>query len=201
MSFCSVWVFVASIVLRYPIPPFCAFFQSLNRKRKQFLARCKAHIEIDDVAPYHHILEGLVFLKNAVTPRKYDSQSQRRQTAKRLRNILEGTYERMKSMAKGGYSGMAQLLYTEIAGHGGLAIFRRMDAAVRACERVQVVGGGGGFRKGGTVAPRSRGRPSSRGRGGRSRDMSSVQCFNCFKFGHLRSSCPSPAQAGSAENK
>ena len=185
-----------------PCVPICAP-QSVNRRRKQFLTRCKAHIEIDDVAPYHHILEGLAFLKNGVMPRKYDSKSQRRKTAKRLRNILEGTYERMKSMAKGGYNGMAQLLYTEIAGHGGLAIFRRMDAAVRACERVQVVGGDGGLRKSGTVAPRGRGRSSysSRGRGGRPRDLSGVQCHNCFKYGHFQSNCPAPSKAGGDANK
>ena len=94
-----------------------------------------------------------------------------------------------------------ELLYTELSGHGGLGIFRRMDAAVRACERVQVVGGVGGFRRGASVPSRGRGRPSFRGRGGRARDLSDVQCHNCFERGHLRSSCPSSSKGSSKENK
>ena len=165
------------------------------------MARCKAHIEIDDVAPYHHIIEGLGSLKEAVTPRKYGSNSTKRRTAKRLRAILEGIFERMKPMAKRGYNGMAQLLYTEIAGHGGLGIFRRMDAAVRACERVQVVGSVGGFRRAASGPSRGRGRPNSRGRGGWARDLSNVQCHNCFEYGHLRSSCTASGQAGAPKDK
>ena len=188
-------------LLSSPLPLCHALFQSLCRKRKQFLARCKGHIEVDDVPPYHHIVEGLGRLKDAVTPRKFNSKSRQRLIAKRLRTIMEGIYERMKSMAKNGYSGMAQLLYTELSGHGGLGVFRRMDAAVRACERVQVVGGVGGFRRGASVPSRGRGRPSFRGRGGRARDLSDVQCHNCFERGHLRSSCPNPSRGSSKENK
>ena len=163
--------------------------------------RCKAHVEIDDVPPYHHIVEGLCGLKDAVAPRRYASKSSQRRAAKRLRTIFEGMYERMKSMAKRGYNGMAQLLYTEIAGHGGLGVFRRMDAAVRACERVQVVGGAGGFRRAASGAPRGRGRLNSRGRGGQPRDLSGVRCHNCFEFGHLRSSCPASGQASTVKDK
>ena len=169
-------------------------FQSLQRRKRNFLARCKAQIEIEDAPPYHHLVEGLAVLKDSIVPRRYPSSSGRRRSAKRLRTILEGTFERMKMMAKMNCSGMAQLLYTEIAGHGGLPIFRRIDAAVRASERVRTVGGGGYRGRGAGFVERGRG--GLRGRGGRPRDLAGVECFNCFQRGHMRNSCPLPDRAG-----
>ena len=152
-------------------------------------------MEIDDASPYHHVLEGLQRLRRAVKPRAYGSKTLRRRSARRLRSILSGMCERMKAMAKKGYAGMAQLLYTEIAGQGGLPIFRRMDAALRACERVPAVRGSSGSRESGPAVPRGRGRSGPRGRGGRARDMADIQCYNCYKFGHFRSSCPVQSSA------
>ena len=100
----------------------------------------------------------------------------------------------MDQMAEVNCSEMAQLLYTEIAGHGGLMIFRRIDAAVRASERVRTVGGGGYRGRGAGFVERGRGGP--RGRGGRPRDLAGVECFNCFQRGHMRNSCPLPDRAG-----
>ena len=49
-------------------------------------------------------------LRKAVKPRAYGSKTLRRRSAAKLRNILGGMYKRMKSMAKLGYAGIAQLL-------------------------------------------------------------------------------------------
>lgn len=151
-------------------------------------------MEIEDVPPYHNLVEGLAVLKDAVVPRRYPSTSGRRRSAKRLRMILEGAFERMKQMARKNCGGMAQLLYTEIAGHAGLPFFRRVDAVVRAGERVQTVGGGGFRGRGAGLVGRGRGAP--RGRGGRPRDLANVECYNCFERGHMRNECPQPARAG-----
>ena len=44
-----------------------------------------------------------------------------------LRSILMEVTSRVKSMAVYGCTGVAQALYTELSGHGGLPIFRRLD--------------------------------------------------------------------------
>ena len=188
-----------------------ALSQTVNKLKKLFLEKCQAHFEIRDVPPYHHILEGLLFLKEAVTPRKYRAGSARRRLAKKLRNILEGTFTCMKDMAKEGLSGMAKLLFMELSGQSGIPALKRILAAMRASKKVQVqvVGGGGGGgdggggdgRFGGVEAPRRGYRSRGRPHGDRGRvDLRDVQCHHCRGYGHMRNACPRRDRAGARNN-
>ena len=82
-----------------------------------------------------------------------------------------------------------------IAGYGGLSIFRRLDAACTASEKVErkpSYGGENFCRNEGGPARGGRGRggPSQRGRGGGRRDLSGVTCYNCYQLGHMKNQCP-----------
>ena len=119
-----------------------------------------------------------------------------------LRSILMEVTSRVKSMAIYGCTGVAQALYTELSGHGGLPIFRRLDAAKLASQKglqTRVQPSGGGLPRGGGGLNRGRGGGRQRGAGG-SRDMANVQCYVCLQYGHMKSKCPS-AGAGSAPGK
>ena len=120
--------------------------------------------------------------------RKFQNGIQRVK-AKTLRSILDGVFDRMEAMAKKKFSGMAQLLYTEISGHGGLQIFRRIDAATRASEKGERKDSDS-QRKSSYDSPRN---PRFRGlgRGGaRSGKNVDITCYGCFRKGHTRANCP-----------
>ena len=166
--------------------------QSIRRHRRRVLAACKTEIELGDEGPYQSLVEALKALCAAIKPRSVPSKTRRR--AAMLKSILKGVFERIKECARRKYGGVAQLLRTEISGHGGLSIFRRLDAACVANERavpragpsgpVPRVSGGGPSR-----GPRGRA-PGQRGRGGSRRDTSNVTCYGCYGRGHFQADCP-----------
>ena len=190
--------------------------QKVRRRRKSVLRLCKTLIELGDRGPYYGLIEALRSLIIAVNPRRLPSNA--RQGVRRLRSILRGVYSRIKECARSDVQGVAQLLHTEIAGHGGLSIFRRLDAAFVAVRvpTVRVVGGNNqrGSARGGRggssmqavqavqqvqpVQPvqqvqQQQQQRGHRGRGGGRRDMQDVTCYNCFQRGHMRNSCPNGA--------
>ena len=154
-------------------------------------------MDLGDEGPYQNMLEALADLRLLIDPKSVPS-------TRRLRSILKGIHERMKNFACRRFQGLAQLLYTEICGHGGLAIFRRLDAACVASDRTEgrVAASGGGSSSSGGGGPRRggggggfrgfRGRGAQRGGGGRGArpDLADVQCYGCYQRGHLRNNCP-----------
>ena len=157
-------------------------------------------VDLGDQGPYDTILQSLDELTSMVSPRKLPSD--RRRKGRLLRSILMEVTSRVKSMAIYGCTGVAQALYTELSGHGGLAIFRRLDAAKLASQKGlqgRMQQGGAGLPRGGGGLSRGRGGGRQRGAGG-SRDMANMQCYACLQYGHIRSKCPS-ASASSAPGK
>ena len=55
------------------------------------------------------------------------------------RSILRGVYSRTRKCACNVVPGVAQLLQTELAGHGGLSIFRRLNASMQPPEILSVL--------------------------------------------------------------
>ena len=168
-------------------------FQPVRKGRRRLLKTCKTLIGLGDEGPYQNMLEALADLRVVVDPDKVPSRV--RKDARRLRSILKGVHGRMESFACRRFAGLAQLLYTEISGHGGLAVFRRMDAHNTAYEKVvgkasSGSGEGVGYGRGGGGARVGQGRGGPRGGGGARRNLAGVQCFHCFRRGHLRADCP-----------
>ena len=150
-------------------------------------------MDLGDEGPYQGLVEALKDLCAAVDPARLPSESRSR--GRQLKSILKSVYNRIKEFARRKFDGVAQLLYTEIAGHGGLSIFRRLDAACTANEKVErkTSYGGESFcrNEGGPArGGRRRGGPSQRGRGGGRRDLSGVTCYNCYQLGHMKNQCP-----------
>ena len=175
------------------VPFFNVFIQRTRKYRRKVLSACKTQIQIGDEGPYPGLVEALRDLVSAVDPHRFPPRIKAR--ARELKSILKGVLERIKDAARRKFSGVARLLYTEIAGHGGLSIFRRLDAACVANEKSEVKMGQGSFRRGGGGpyrGARARG-GAPRGRGGARREMAEIQCFNCFRMGHMRNNCPDAA--------
>lgn len=169
-------------------------------------------MDLGDEGPYQNMLEALADLRLAIDPQNIPTAF--RKDARRLRSILKGVLERVKNFALRRFQGLAQLIYTEICGHGGLAVFRRMDshsvAIERADGRAAVGGGGSGFGGGGGLRRGGggggfrgfRGRGAQRGGGGRGArpDLADVQCYGCYQRGHLRNNCPERNRAPAPNN-
>ena len=168
------------------------------------MGACRTQIDIGDEGPYQGLVEALWELCRAVQPRNVPSPKKRR--ARALKSILKGVYTRIKECARQKLRGTAHLLQSEIAGHGGLSIFRRLDAACIAGGKTENKpeyqsshsgsSGGGGAGRG----ARARGQ-WPRGRGGARRDLADLTCFNCYQRGHLRRDCPAvQAEVPAANN-
>ena len=52
---------------------------------------------------------------------------------------MRGVYSRIKKCACNVVPGVAQLLQSELAGHGGLSIFRRLNASMQPPEILSVL--------------------------------------------------------------
>ena len=161
------------------------------------LSQCKTLVDLGDKGPYQGLVESLSALCTAVNPKKVPSEKRRR--ARQLRSILKGVYSRIKECARQEYSGVAQLLFTEISGHGGLSIFRRLDAACVANKKTEQKTSVD-FRRGlgASRGPRARGM-GQRGRGGGRRNLEGVT----IAFDKdTRNNCPEGGQnAQAAENQ
>ena len=157
-------------------------------------------MKIDDGANYSPALEALASLRNAARPKRF--RAEKRSRVRALYWILNGVYDRVEAMAIQKVPKLAQTLYTEISGHGGLAIFRRIDAVSLAYERANqkvssvVVNSNSGFggRYGGKPA---RGRGAARGGGRQGGNFNKDECFICYQKGHQRRDCPQ-ARRGAA---
>ena len=171
----------------------------MRKQRRRVLSACKTQIQIGDEGPYSSLVESLRELISAVDPHRIPSADRAR--ARELRSILKGVFERIKDCARRKFSGVAQLLYTEIAGHGGLSIFRRLDAACIANDKADNKSLNNYRRSGAGPARGGRARGGApRGRGGARRDPAEVQCYNCFRVGHMRNNCPELAAEGQVGN-
>ena len=198
-------------------------FQKIRRHRKSVLRMCKTLIELGDRGPYHGLIEALRSLIIVVNPRRIPSDVKKH--ARRLRSILRGVYSRIKECARNEVPGVAQLLHTEISGHGGLSIFRRLDAAFVAVRvpTLRVVGnsnqrGSARSSRGGSsmqavqpvqqVQQMQQGQQmqqvqqqqGQRGRGNGRRDMTNITCYNCFQRGHMRNNCPNAGPDSTTDN-
>ena len=167
------------------------FPQLVDRKRRSLLRQCKMLVDLGDEGPYGSVLQSLDELTSLISPRKLPSALRKR--GQLLRSILLEVTRRVKSMAVAGCTGVAQTLYTELSGHGGLAIFRRLEAAKlasqKALQQPRAQQGGGGQPRGGGGLSRGRGGGRLRSAGS-SKDMTNVQCFTCLRYGHVKSRCP-----------
>ena len=163
--------------------------QRIRRYRRRLLRICKMLIELGDRGPYYFLIEALRILIAAINPKKVPSRVRRH--ARRLRSILKGVLARIKVCASNDVPGVAQLLHTEISGHGGLSIFRRLDVATVGVQRPAPARQSVGDARAPAAARGGRGRGAAlRGRGGGRRDMQNVTCYNCFGQGHMRNNCP-----------
>ena len=152
-------------------------------------------MKLGDQGPYPQIVTELDELRRAVVPRRFPAGKKRRD-AFPLRSILDGMYDRIETMAAGGYSGLAQILHTEVSGHGGMGVFRRLDTLRLAGLKTEpkVVAGPRSDDGGPNPVRAPPGRGAPRGRGGfRPRDVRNVQCYQCYQMGHMRNNCPNNA--------
>ena len=174
--------------------------QRIRKYRKRVLKSCTNEINLGDEGPYQGLVEALQNLINAVKPSRFSSGNMRTR-ARSLKSILRGIYSRIKECARNRMHGVARLLQTEVAGHGGLSVFRRLDAACIVNEpkvEHRPRGGSGRYRAPG---PRGgRGRGAARGRGGGRRELKDVTCFNCYQTGHMRHECPEASSSQPANS-
>lgn len=153
----------------------------------------------DDGCNYTLLLERLTRLKNAVRPERRSGRLRAR--AELLRAALAWVFECSKTHARLKRRGLAKALYAEISGQAGLAVYKRFDTALAAADRAESRpvaavpasvprsgggGGGGGIQRTGF---------SRDGGAGNPKDISSVLCYGCRKYGHYRNRCPSAAPA------
>ena len=170
--------------------------QRIRKYRKRLLRSCDNEINLGDEGPYQGLVEALQNLIDVIKPSRFPSGNVRRR-ARALKSILKGVYTRIKESARRRMSGVGQLLQTEIEGHGGLSVFRRLDAACLPSEpKVEYRPRGGSGRQRGPRPRGGRGRGAARGRGGGRHDARDMTCFNCYQTGHMRHECP---EAGSSQ--
>ena len=163
---------------------------------------CKAHVTLGDRGPYFNLIESLRALCSACSDRV---PSRKRKSVRKLRHVMKRVYDRLREYVRRGMTGIADILYTEMAGLGGLSLFRRLDTAfvdfqkteLRAVperfDRREYRNGHGEYQNDRRFysAPRGgRGGRAGRG-GGRVRDLSDMTCYNCYQTGHVRKNCPS----------
>ena len=175
--------------------------QKVRRSRKRVLRICKMLIELGDKGPYYFLIESLRCLIAAVNPDRLPSEV--RKKARRLRSILKGVLSRIKACAKNEVPGVAQLLYTEVSGHGGLSIFRRLDNSLldRPGQRPNIYVDQRSSVPTAAPARGGRGRGAAqRGRGGGRRNMQDVTCYNCWGQGHMQNNCPNGPRNPPAPN-
>ena len=184
---------------------FCVlnFVQRIRSSRRRVLTACKTQMDLGDEGPYQGLVEALKELCVSVDPARIPPSTKGR--ARQLKSILKSVYNRIKEFARRKFTGVAQLLYTEIAGHGGLSIFRRLDAACVANEKSEqkTSFGGVGYRRGGAEAARGgrgRGGVGQRGRGDARRNAADILCYNCYQRGHIRNNCPEAPRNAPAAN-
>ena len=138
------------------------------------------------------ILEYLDRLVRAVRPKQHPKKSRLRMRAWQLRRTLVGIHLRLEGKAVKKLAGLAGVLYTELSGDAGLAIFRRLDAACQSAVKAaaQPEAPVSASMRGRTT----RGRGFAFGGGVRTRDLSHITCHGCNKKGHYRNTCPSGDQ-------
>lgn len=136
------------------------------------------------------VLEYLGRLVQSVRPKQHPLGSRLRRRSWKLRRILTGVQVRLEGKAVKKQPGLAGILYTELSGDAGLAIFRRLDAACSSAEKAP-------------ARPEPSFQVAARGRGGRGRgynsgdrdrDLSHITCHGCWEKGHFRDKCPFKGQ-------
>ena len=172
--------------------------QKVRKYRRVVLAAAETAIDLGDHGPYCNLIEAVRTLLSSTLARRH--KASKREKARELHGILKGVLKRIKEYARCNMSGVGRLVQREVSGQGGLAIFRRMDAAFLAAEKLQgelrmkseasLAPPKGSYQRGRDQS-RDQGRGYVRGKGtGGRKDMKNVTCFNCYQKGHMRSHCP-----------
>ena len=149
-------------------------------------------MKVDDNPPYTSILEHMSALRDAVYAARHDFKKDGKLTRLLLlKHILDGLYDRFESFAVKKGPGLARIIHAEVSGFAGLRPFQRVDSLLNQMDRAEVkASSSAAARSSGGSGRDFRFKKSFRPKSAGGRDMSSVKCYGCFKFGHIKSNCP-----------
>ena len=149
-------------------------------------------MKIDDVPPYSIILFQYRELLSTVILAAQQPEQKQLEQLLALKGMLDGVYNVVENHAINKGRGLANMVYSEISGQGGLKMMQRLVAQslqllaldARPAEKGPSYSGGGGRR-----GPRNF-RGGHKSASGSKRDMSKIQCHECGQFGHMKVACP-----------
>ena len=95
--------------------------------KAELLGKCQINRKLDN--DFSGILEYLDRLVRADRLKQHPFRSHLRRRSWTLRRTLAGVHFRLEGKAVKKQPGLAGILYMELSGDAGLAIFRRLDAA------------------------------------------------------------------------
>ena len=162
------------------------------RLRSELLDACDFAKKMGDS---HHLygpaLGCLSRLAAAIRPKKFPGVV--RERAQKLKKMLTGFYKRIEIKAINRVGGLCAVIYDEISGEAGSALFRRVEAA-GAAEKAAVapVAAAAPVRSVNYNQHRSqRGGNAQRYR----KPLADVECHQCHQLGHFKAHCPNKQTA------
>ena len=150
-------------------------------------------MKIDDVPPYSIILfQYRDMLSAVITAAQAQTEQSKLEMLLALKGMLDGVYSVVETHAINKGRGLANMVYSEISGQGGLKMMQRLVAQslqllaldARPAEKESSPSSSGGRDR-----QRQRQFRGKSGSGG-GRDMSKIQCHECGQFGHMKVKCP-----------
>ena len=167
--------------------------QEILRLRREALDACDFARKMgDSYLLYGPPLGCISRLIVAIRPKRFPSGNLRSR-AQKLKRLLSGLYSKMEVKAINRVSGLCAVIYDEISGEAGSAMYRRVEAAGTAEKMGSSLeyyssssSGGNGQRR----PQQQQQRSGNASKGFFKRELADVRCHGCKQLGHYKNRCP-----------